>query len=99
VLDGVTSLLLASTAGWGVMLAAPLTFIYEGALSVAAGLLKNFLAGTLLTDLSVVGGVLIAGIGVNFLSEKTVINIADLLPALALTVILGWLKVQGVSFV
>ncbi len=99
VLDGVTSLLLASTAGWGVVLAAPLTFIYEGALSVAAVVLKNLLAGALLTDLSVVGGVLIASIGVNFLSEKTVINIADLLPALALTVILGWLKVQGVSFV
>ncbi|MDA8204485.1 MAG: DUF554 domain-containing protein [Thermaerobacter sp.] len=99
ILDGVTGLLLASTAGWGVALAGPLTFVYEGALSLAAGLLRGFLQGALLNDLSVVGGLLIAAIGVNFVTEKTIINIADLLPALFLTVILGWLKLQGVSFV
>lgn len=99
ILDGVTALLLASTAGWGVSLAAPVTFAYEALLTLAAGLLKGFLAGPLLTDLSVVGGILIAAIGVNFLFEKTLINIADLLPALLITVILGWLKLQGVSFV
>jgi hypothetical protein len=99
VLDGVTALILASTAGWGVALAGPVTFIYEAALTFAAGLLKGFLTGPLLGDISVVGGVLIAAIGVNFVSERTVINIADLLPALVITVILGWLKLQGVSFV
>lgn len=99
ILDGVTALLLASTAGWGVAIAGPVTFIYEGLLSLAAGLLRGVLQGPLLNDLSVVGGVLIAAIGFNFLTEKTVINIADLLPALVLTVILGWLKLQGVSFV
>lgn len=98
VLDGVTALLLTSAAGWGVMLAAPVTFVYEGLLSGLAGLLKGFLAGALVSDLSVVGGVLIAAIGVNFLMEKTLVNIANLLPALILTVILGWLKLHGVTF-
>ncbi|NMP20925.1 DUF554 domain-containing protein [Sulfobacillus harzensis] len=98
ILDGVTALLLTSTAGWGVVLAAPLTFVYEGVLSILASLLKGFLSGAILTDLSVVGGVMVAAIGVNFLSEKPLINIANLLPALVLTVILGWLKLQGVSF-
>ncbi len=98
ILDGVTALLLASTAGWGVMLAAPVTFAYEGLLSIGADLLKGFLSKPLLGDLSVVGGLLIAAIGVNFLAEKTVLNVAELLPALVITVILGWLKLQGVSF-
>lgn len=98
ILDGVTALLLASTAGWGVALAAPVTFAYEGLLSIGAGLLKGFLSKPLLGDFSVVGGLLIAAIGVNFLSEKTVLNVAELLPALVFTVILGWLKLQGVSF-
>lgn len=99
VLDGVTALLLTSTAGWGVILAAPLTFIYEAVLSLLASLLHGFLSGTILSDLSVVGGVMIAAIGANFLGEKTLINIANLLPALVLTVILGWLKLRGVTFV
>lgn len=99
ILDGVTSVLLTSTAGWGVIIAAPVTFVYEGALSIAAGLLRHVLTQPLIGDLSVVGGILIAAIGLNFLSEKTLINIADLLPALLLTVILGWLKLHGVSFV
>lgn len=99
VLDGVTALLLASAVGWGVIIAAPVTFVYEGLLTLAAGLLRSFLAGALLSDLSVVGGILIAAIGANFLFEKTLVSIADFLPALLLTVILGWLKLQGVSFV
>lgn len=99
ILDGVTGLLLASTAGWGVALAGPVTFVYEGLLSLGAGLLRGFLVGPLLNDLAIVGGIVIAGIGVNFLMEKTLINIAELLPALVITVILGWLKLQGISFV
>lgn len=99
ILDGVTALLLASTAGWGVMLAAPLTFMYEGILSILASLLQHFLSGPILTDLTVVGGIMITAIGVNFVSEKSLINIADLLPALVLTVILGWLKAKGLAFV
>lgn len=99
ILDGVTGLLLASTAGWGVALAGPVTFLYEGALSLASGLLKGFLVGPLLSDLDVVGGILIAAIGFNFLMERTLVNIADLLPALVITVILGWLRIQGISFV
>jgi len=99
VLDGVTALLLTSTVGWGVILAAPVTFAYEAVLTIFAALLRHFLVGALLTDFSVVGGLLIAAIGLNFLSDKSLINIADLLPALLLTVILGWLKLHGVSFV
>ncbi len=99
ILDGVTALLLASTAGWGVALAGPVTFAYEAILSLMAGLLKGFLVGPLLNDLSVVGGILIAAIGLNFVAEKALITIADLLPALLITVILGWLKLQGITFV
>ncbi|MCY0878129.1 MAG: DUF554 domain-containing protein [Firmicutes bacterium] len=99
VLDGMTAMVLTSAFGWGVLLAAPVTFAYEGGLSLAAGLLHRILVGPLLTDVSVVGGVLIAGIGINFLLEKTAVNIPNLLPALVFTVILGWLKQHGLSFV
>lgn len=99
ILDGVTALLLASTAGWGVFVAAPMTLVYEGLLTVLAHLLHGFLVGALLSDLSVVGGVMIAAIGINFLMDRTLIRIADLLPALIITVILGWLKRQGLALV
>lgn len=99
VLDGVTGLILTSALGWGVLLAAPATFAYEGILSLAAGFLRPILTGMLLRDLTVVGGILVAGMGANFLLEKTAVRVANLLPALILTVILGWLKQHGISFV
>lgn len=98
ILDGATALVLSISGGWGVMLAAPVTFVYEGSLSLLAHVVSRLLGGPVLADLGSVGGVLILAIGVNFVSEKSLVNIADLLPALAFTVILGWLKLKGLSF-
>ena len=98
VLDGTTSLLLTTVAGWGVIVAAIPTVVYEGVLSLLAGDVKDALQGALMQDVSVVGGLIIAAIGFNFLLDRTVINIGDLLPALVVTLALGWVKMHGLSF-
>ncbi len=96
-LDGTTSLLLTTAAGWGVVVAAVPTVVYEGALSLLASTLRQVLYGPLMQDVTVVGGLIIAGIGFNFVLDRTVLKIGDLLPALVLPLALGWIKMHGLS--
>ncbi len=98
VLDGTTAIILTSVAGWGVIAAALVTTGYEGALAFLAADLAPVLKGALLTDVTVVGGIMIMAIGINFISDKPVIKIVNLLPALVIPVILLWLKGLGLNF-
>lgn len=98
VLDGTTALLLTTVLGWGVVVATIPTVVYEGAMVVLARNLSQVLRGSLMQDVTVVGGLMIAAIGVNFLADRTVIRIGDVLPALVVAVVLGWLKLKGLSF-
>ena len=83
ILDGVTSMVLASTLGWGVMLSAVSVFLYQGSIAMAASLLSPLLSsGRTVTEMSAVGGVLILGIGFNMLGMKDRIPVGNLLPAI-----------------
>ncbi|MBR6525111.1 MAG: DUF554 domain-containing protein [Clostridia bacterium] len=83
ILDGVTSMVLASTLGWGVMLSAVSVFLYQGSIAMASSLLAPLLSsGRTVTEMSAVGGVLIMGIGFNMLGMKERIPVGNLLPAI-----------------
>lgn len=69
-LDFVTSMVLASTYGIGIALAAPVLFIWQGAIYLGAGVLSGFLTETLLTEISIIGGFLIASSGISILNIK-----------------------------
>ncbi len=98
VLDGTTSIILTSIAGWGVIMASVVTILYEGTLSLLASFLAPILRGVLLTDITAVGGLMIAAIGINFVLDNGTIKIGNLLPSLAFPVILVWLKNHGLYF-
>lgn len=98
VLDGTTAAVLAMVSGWGVILSAPVTFLYESGLTLLAKFLTEIIKGPLLTDVTVVGGVMVAAIGMNFLFESGMIRVANLLPALLVSVLLAWGKTHGLSF-
>jgi len=82
-LDGFMASILASTLGWGVLLSAGTVLLYQGALTLGAGLLRGLLTGAMITEMSAVGGLLIMGIGLNIL-ELSRIRVANMLPALAM---------------
>lgn len=86
-LDGVTSLVLASTFGIGIILASVVLFCWQGSIYAISILLQNAISGTLITELSIVGGVLILASGINILNIKN-ISTVNLLPALAMPVII-----------
>lgn len=80
-LDGITSIVLAATMGPGVLFASIPVLIYQGGVSLLAGVLEPFLQGELLNQICAVGYVMVAGIGVNFMGSYR-IKTANFLPAL-----------------
>lgn len=80
ILDGVSSIILASTLGPGVMLSAVVILIYQGGIALLAQVVAPVLTDRAIAEMSAVGGLLILGIGLNML-RKQHIPVGDLLPA------------------
>lgn len=85
-LDFVTSMVLASTYGIGMVLTAPVLFCWQGSIYLLAKLLGNFMSSDMLTELSIVGGFLIASSGISILNIKN-IKTMNMLPALAVPIV------------
>lgn len=88
VLDGVSSVIFASTFGWGVVFSSFSVFLYQGTLTLLAGLVKGFLTEAVLAEVTATGGLLILGIAANVLEIKE-IKVANLLPALLIAAIIS----------
>ncbi|MEG1878252.1 MAG: DUF554 domain-containing protein [Pseudoflavonifractor sp.] len=95
ILDGITSIVLSSTFGLGIALAAVVLFFWQGSFYLLANLIAPFLTPALLTEISLVGGVLIISSGLGILNVKQ-IKTMNLLPALLIPPIaLGILSLFG----
>jgi uncharacterized membrane protein YqgA involved in biofilm formation len=88
-LDFVTSMVLASTYGIGMALTAPVLFCWQGAIYAAACMLGNFMTADMMTELSVVGGFLIAGSGLSILNIRDC-KTMNMLPALVIPPVFCW---------
>ncbi len=86
-LDGFTSIALASAYGLGVLVSALPLLLFQGGISLLAAQMQTFFTPALITRLSAVGGVLIVGIGISLLEVKA-IRTTNLLPSLLVAVIL-----------
>jgi uncharacterized protein len=81
ILDGFASLALAASLGWGVLFAALTVLVYQGGLTLGAGLMKTLLTEPMVAEMTATGGTLILAIGLNLL-DLTTIRVANFLPAL-----------------
>lgn len=80
-LDLVTSMVLASSFGFGIAFAAIVLFCWQGAIWMLAGFLAPFLDGGLMVEITLVGGFMILASGLGILKVKE-IPVMNLLPAL-----------------
>lgn len=87
ILDGVTSVVLAASLGYGVLFSVIPILLYQGGMTLLAGLLDNVLKGALLDNICMVGYALVMCIGINFLynGEKK-IKTVNMLPSLLVPV-------------
>lgn len=80
-LDLVTSMVLASTFGFGIAIAAGVLFCWQGSIFLLATFLAPMLSGGLMCEISIVGGFLIFASGLSILKIKE-ISAMNLLPGL-----------------
>jgi len=90
-LDGVTSIIFASTLGIGVIFSSVSVLIYQGAITLAATYLKPFLTAGVVAQMSAVGGLLIVAIGLNILDIKK-LRIGNMLPGLFIPLVYDMLS-------
>ena len=84
VLDGVFAVFFTSSLGIGVGLSAVAILVYQGTISLLAGWIEPLLTTQIITEMSAVGGLLIAGIGLNMVYDKHHIPVGNMLPAIFL---------------
>lgn len=80
-LDGVAAVALAASLGWGVALSAVSVLLYQGAITLGAGVFEELLQGEALAALSSAGGITIIGIALKLLEIRDV-GVGNFLPAL-----------------
>ena len=86
-LDLVSSMMLASSLGIGVLLASVSVFVIQGGLVLLAGLIAPFMSTGAINEMTCAGSILIIMIGTNLMGI-TKIKVADFLPAIILAPII-----------
>ncbi|MCK5301181.1 MAG: DUF554 domain-containing protein [Thermoplasmatales archaeon] len=89
VLDGFSSIILAATMGIGVLFSFIPLLLFQGGLTLLASNMQNILTGSIINELSAVGGILLLGLGITILDIKK-IKILNMLPSLIIVVILTY---------
>lgn len=87
VIDGIAAIVFASSLGVGVAFSAVAIFVYQGAISLAAGLLAPLLSDTVIAEMTCVGSLLIVALSLNMLNV-TKIKVMNLVPAIFLPILL-----------
>ena len=87
-LDAITSIVYASTMGIGVALSAVAVLLYQGMISLCAGVVEPYLGGAaVIAEMSCVGSLLIVALSLNMLG-MTRIRVMNLVPACFMPVLL-----------
>ena len=69
-LDGISSIIFSATFGIGVLFSTIPVFLYRGAITKIAHLVKNWVTTDIITEMTAVGGILIIGLSLDILEIK-----------------------------
>lgn len=87
VIDGVTSITFTAAMGVGVAFSILPLIIYQGAITLLAGVVGPYLSDPVVLEMSAVGGTVIMGIGINMMgATKVKIKVGNMLPAIFLPI-------------
>ena len=93
VLDLIIVMVMTASLGKGCIFSAIPVFLWEGLITLLAGVLRPILTDSAMGYLSLVGNVLIFCVGINLIWGKK-IRVANLLPAVLLAVLASFLPLQ-----
>jgi uncharacterized membrane protein YqgA involved in biofilm formation len=86
-LDGFAAIAFSASLGWGVGCAAVSILVFQGTITLLAGVLERLLNEAMILEMTATGGIIIVGIGIKLLNLKE-IRLASFLPALVLAPII-----------
>lgn len=89
-MDGFSSIILASAFGVGVLVSAIPLLLFQGSITLLAMYASSFFTPEIIQGLTSVGGILLIGLGINILEIKK-LRIMNMLPALIVVILLLWL--------
>ena len=92
-LDFVSSTIFASTYGLGMVLAAPVLFLWQGMFYLIAQISSTAISEALMAELLIVGGLMITGSGLGLLNLKDCKTL-NLLPSLLVPVV--WFLIKSI---
>ena len=90
VMDGFSSIALASALGIGVLFSIFPLIIFQGGLTLLALFLGSFMPETVINEMSAVGGIMLIGLGISIMEIKK-IKVINMLPALIVAIILAYI--------
>jgi uncharacterized membrane protein YqgA involved in biofilm formation len=96
ILDALAALAFASSLGTGVLFSSVLVLVYQGAITLAARLAGRGFDETVVSEMTAVGGIILAGIAISSLLGIKKIRTGSFLPALFVAVAIV-LALQGLK--
>lgn len=90
VMDGFSSLALASALGLGVTFSVLPLIIFQGGLTLLSGWIGNMMPQAVIDEMSAAGGLILVGLSLVILEIKT-IKVVNMLPALLFAIILAFI--------
>lgn len=88
-LDFFSSMMLASGLGIGVLLSAAFVLVFQGGLTLLAGVLAPVLTASAVAEMTCAGSLILIAIGTNLLGISK-IKVADYIPAIFIAPIICW---------
>ena len=91
ILDFIIVLIMASSMGKGCIFSFIPVAVLQGAMTLLAASVSAFMTDAILSNISLVGNILIFCVGINLVWPNT-IKVANLLPALVIAVAMVWIQ-------
>lgn len=92
VLDGIASMVLASSLGFGVLFSVVPLLIYQGGITLLASIVAPLLSQVVISEMSAIGSLLIIALSLNML-KLTNLKVMNMLPAIFLPIAIYMLPI------
>ena len=93
IMDFFSSIMLASALGIGVLFSAILLLVFQGGITLLVSLIGKNIPMEIISEITVVAGIILIGLGINLLEIKK-IKIINLLPSLLMICIFIWININ-----
>lgn len=88
-LDGISSIALAASLGFGVVFSSIPVFLYQGSLTLLAATIRPIMTPLAIAEMTATGGLMIVALALNMLKMPK-IKVTNFLPALVLAVVIAY---------